>query len=238
MSGFSADWLALRGPDDDAARSRVLARAFARALKPGAKIADLGAGTGAMGRWLRPFLPKRCTILSVDGDATLLSRAKAPRLRRSLAGRLPPADAYVSTALIDLVSVAWLRKFLNAARGKPVLMCLAVDGRHALTPAHAADGAIFAAFAKHQRRWKGLGPALGPLAPAALATEARRLGWHAVTLRSDWDLKPGALLDATLAGIVDAAGLPAPRVKRTRLIVGHRDVLLIPRRYRRTDRSA
>jgi GNAT superfamily N-acetyltransferase len=238
VSGFSADWLALRGPADDAARSQDLARAFARTLKPGAEIVDLGAGTGAMGRWLRPFLPKRCTILSVDGDAMLLPRAKAPRLRRSLAGRLPPADAYVSTALIDLVSIAWLRKFLKAAHGKPVLMCLAVDGRHELTPAHAADKAIFAAFAAHQRRWKGLGQALGPDAPEALIKEARRLGWHVESVRSDWDLKSGALLEATFEGIVDAAGLPAPCVKRTRLIVGHRDVLLIPRRYRRTDRSA
>ncbi len=238
MSGFSADWLALRGPADDAARSRELARCFARALKPGAKIVDLGAGTGAMGRWLKPFLPKRSAILSVDGDAALLTRAKAPRLRRSLGGRLPRADAYVSTALIDLVSVAWLRKFLKAARGKPVLMCLAVDGRHEVTPSHASDEAIFAAFAAHQRSWKGLGQALGPHAPEALAKEARRLGWHVISVRSDWDLKPGALLDATLDGIVDAAGLPAPRVKRTRLIVGHRDVLLIPRRCRRTGRSA
>lgn len=238
MSGFSADWLALRGPADDAARSESLARRFGRALKPGAKVADLGAGTGAMGRWLRPFLPRRARILSVDGDAQLLAHAKAPRKRVSLAGRLPPADAYVSTALIDLVSVAWLRKFLKAARGKPVLMCLAVDGRHELIPAHRADKAIFAAFAAHQRRWKGLGQALGPLAPAVLAAEARRLGWQAISVPSDWDLKPGALLDATLEGIVDAAGLPAPRVKRTRLTVGHRDVLLIPRRYRRMGRSA
>ena len=159
-------------------------------------------------------------------------------LRRSLAGRLPPADAYVSTALIDLVSIEWLRKFLKAARGKPVLMCLAVDGRHELTPSHAADEEIFAAFAADQRRWKGLGQALGPHAPETLAKEARRLGWRVVQAHSDWDLKPGALLDATLKGIVDATGLPAPRVKRTRLIVGHRDVLLIPRRYRRTYRSA
>jgi len=238
VSGFSADWLDLRGPADDAARSKELARIFARILKPGAKIVDLGAGTGAMGRWLLPFLPKRCEILSVDGDAMLLRHAKAPRLRRSLAGRLPPADAYVSTALIDLASVAWLRKLLKAARGKPVLMCLAVDGRHELSPAHATDKAIFATFAAHQRRWKGLGQALGPDAPEALVTEARRLGWHVESVRSDWDLKPGALLDATLEGIVDAANLPAPRVKRTRLIVGHRDVLLIPRRYRRTYRSA
>jgi len=229
VSGFSADWLALRRPADDAARSKELAREFARTLKPGAKIVDLGAGTGAMGRWLLPFLPKRCTILSVDGDALLLPRARAPRLRRSLAGRLPQADAYVSTALIDLVSVAWLRKFLQAARGKPVLMCLAVDGRHEVTPSHANDKAIFAAFAKHQRRWKGLGQALGPLAPEALANEARRLGWRVEIAQSDWDLKSGALLDATLKGIVDAAGLPAPRVKRARLIVGHRDILLLPR---------
>jgi SAM-dependent methyltransferase len=238
MSGFSADWLALRGPADDAARSEALARQFARALKPGARIVDLGAGTGAMGRWLRPFLPKGATITSLDGDAALLARAKAPRLRRSLGGRLPRADAYVSTALIDLVSLAWLRAFLKAARGKPALMCLAVDGRHEIAPTHPDDGAIFADFAAHQRRWKGLGQALGPLAPDALAQEARRLGWHIVAAQSDWNLGPGALLDATFAGIVDATNRDAPRIRRTRLSVGHRDVLLIPRRYRRICRLA
>lgn len=239
MSGFSADWLALRGPADAAARSVELARRFAQALPRRARIVDLGAGTGAMGRWLAPFLPKDSRLLSLDGDAALLTRAKGPRLRRTLGAKPPRADAYVSSALIDLVSVAWLRALLRRARGKPILMCLAVDGRHAVFPPHAGDARVFAAFARHQRRWKGLGRALGPDAPACLAREAR--AWRVFVRRSDWELREGPLARATLDGILAAAreidlALPPDWPADRALSVGHADVLLLPRRCRPTDR--
>lgn len=232
MSGFSTDWLALREAADAAARSVELARLFAHALPRRARIVDLGAGTGSMGRWLAPFLPKDARLLSLDGDAGLLWRAKAPRLRRVLGGKLPRADAYVSSALIDLVSGAWLRKLLRRARGKPVLMCLAVDGRHRPTPAHPLDGRVFAAFAAHQRRWKGLGRALGPEAPAFLAR-----GRRAIVRRSDWVLKDGPLAQATLAGILAAAreidpAIPPDWPTARAVSVGHADVLLLARRRR------
>jgi hypothetical protein len=241
MSGFSADWLALRGPADAVARSAELARLFARALPCRARIVDLGAGAGAMGRWLAPFLPKDARLLSLDGDAALLTLAQRPRRRRALGGAIPRADAFVSSALIDLVSIAWLRGLLRRARGKPILMCLAVDGRHAVFPPHADDSRVFAAFARHQRRWKGLGRALGPQAPFALAQEAR--GWRAFVRRSDWELSQGPLARATLAGIFEAARAIDPTLApdwptNRSLIVGHADVLLLPRRYRPTDRRA
>jgi SAM-dependent methyltransferase len=230
MSGFSAGWLALREGADAAARSAELAREFARALPRRAKIVDLGAGTGSMGRFLAPYLPKDATLISLDGDAALLARARRPRLRRSLGGALPRADAYVSSALIDLVSAGWLREFLRRARGKPVLMCLAVDGRHAATPPHPLDANVFAAFAIHQRRWKGLGRALGPDAPRQFRAARLR--------RSDWVLPRGPLARAALAGILSAAreidpSLPADWPADRALIVGHADVLVLPRRCRR-----
>lgn len=231
MSGFAAEWLALREPADAAARSAGLAEAFARALPRRATVVDLGAGTGSMRRWLAPFLPKDATLVSLDGDAALLARAKRPRLRRGLGGALPRADAYVSSALIDLVSIGWLRAFLRRARGKPVLMCLAVDGRHDASPAHPLDRRVFAAFAVHQRRWKGLGRALGPDAPLAF-------GRRAEVRRSDWVLEKGPLARATLDGILAAAreidpAIPADWPTGRALSVGHADVLLLPRRCRR-----
>lgn len=239
MSGFSPDWLALREPADAAARSAELARPFAAALPRRALVVDLGAGTGSMGRWLAPFLPKDSRLLSLDGDAALLSRANGPRLRRALGGALPRADAYVSSALIDLVSVAWLRALLRRARGKPVLMCLAVDGRHAAVPPHSLDGRVFAAFARHQRRWKGLGRALGPDAPEALARATQ--GWRAIVRRSDWVLTKGPLASATFEGILRAAReidptIPPDWPTNRALSVGHADILLLPRRCRPTDR--
>jgi hypothetical protein len=229
MSGFSAAWLALRAPADDAARSAELARAFARHLPRRAKIVDLGAGTGAMGRWLAPFLPKDARLVSLDGDARLLAHAPRPRLRRSLGGAFPRADAYVSSALVDLVSAAWLHRLMCRARGRPLLMCLAVDGRHEATPPHPLDGRVFAAFAAHQLRWKGLGRALGPDAPKHFPAARIR--------RSDWILPRGPLARATLAGILAAAreidpSLPVDWPTDRALSVGHADLLVLPRRCR------
>jgi hypothetical protein len=248
MSGFSADWLALRAPADAAARSLALARRFARLLRPGVRIVDLGAGTGALRRWLGPLLPRGAVWTFVDGDAVLLSRApRARKLRRSLMGRLPPADAYVSTALIDLAGTAWLARLVRHARGRPLLMQLAVDGCHELDPPDPRDGVVFAAFARHQRRTKGLGPATGGASPFVFARLAVRAGYRVRLAASDWRTTDPALVAATVEGIAQAAKEQVPDLPveewlalrraqaakgRLTLLVGHRDVLAEPRRRR------
>jgi hypothetical protein len=255
VSDFSADWLALRAPADATARSRKLARAFAMVLPSRAIVADLGSGTGAMMRWLAPLLPPHARWRLVEGDARLLAQApaRAQKIRRSLAAKLPRADAYVSSALIDLVGIAWLRKLLRAARGKPLLMGLAVDGCHALAPSHRDDAALFAAFARHQCRFKGLGPALGGQAPFALARLCARAGYRVELAASDWHLPSGTLLEATLDGIAAAACEADPSLdladwRRMRkrqlaagkltLTVGHRDLFAVRHRRRPICRRA
>ncbi|MBI3503485.1 MAG: class I SAM-dependent methyltransferase [Proteobacteria bacterium] len=254
MSGFSADWLALRAPADAAARSAALARRFARVLGPDARIADLGAGRGALIRWLDPFLPKATAWTLVDGDAHLLSLApRARKCRRSLGGAFPRADAYVSTALIDLAGPAWLARLVRHANGRPLLMQLAVDGRHEFTPSHPADAAVLAAFGDHQRRTKGLGPALGAQAPAAFARLAARAGYSVAVARTDWRLRDAAMLKAMVDGIAGAAREQAPGLDlsdwlharhaqiaggKLSLVVGHRDVLAIRHRRRPISRPA
>jgi hypothetical protein len=254
MSGFSPDWLALRAPADAAARSIDLARHFARILRPGMRIADLGAGRGALIGWLGPLLPKGMAWMLVDGDARLLSLApRACKVRRSLMGALPSADAFVSTALIDLAGSAWLARLVRHARGRPMLMQLAVDGRHEFSPPHPQDEAVLDAFARHQHRTKGLGPALGGEAPHVFARLARSAGYTVSTARTDWRLRDAALLRATIGGIADAAVAQDPALDlsgwlRTRhaqiaagdltLVVGHRDVLAIRHRRRPTSRPA
>jgi hypothetical protein len=231
-----------------------LARIFARTLKPGARIVDLGAGRGALTGWLGPLLPKKAKWMLVDGDARLLSLApRARKIRRSLMGALPPADAYVSTALIDLAGTAWLARLVRRARGRPMLMQLAVDGRHGFSPPHPLDDAVLDAFARHQRRTKGLGRALGGAAPFAFARLARAAGYTVSMARTDWRLRNAALLRATLDGIAGAAAeqdsmidlsgwLRARRAQietgRLTLVVGHRDVLAIRHRRRPTSRPA
>lgn len=75
MSGFSADWLALREPLDEQARSPELARLLRRRLssKPRRRIADLATGTGSNLRWLAPRLGGSQEWLLLDHDPELLA---------------------------------------------------------------------------------------------------------------------------------------------------------------------
>jgi hypothetical protein len=75
MSGFSADWLALREPADAAARSLPLTRAVASVLasEHELRVLDLGAGTGSNLRFLAEQLPGRQRWTLVDHDDRLLA---------------------------------------------------------------------------------------------------------------------------------------------------------------------
>ena len=79
MSGFSADWLAMREAADLRSRSPLLIRAAARDLGglEAPRVCDLGAGTGAMRRALAPAFPSATRWVLVDDDAGLLARAEA-----------------------------------------------------------------------------------------------------------------------------------------------------------------
>ena len=94
MSGFSAEWLALREPLDVRARNREVLDAVAAAF-PGQtalSIVDLGSGTGSTLRALGARLPKSQKWKLVDNDPVLLAEAFArgaarPSLRRDAAVR-------------------------------------------------------------------------------------------------------------------------------------------------------
>jgi len=73
--GFEAEWLALREPFDARARNFGLALALADALPPRPHLVDLGAGTGALLRWLAPLLARSQRWTLVDANAALLEEA-------------------------------------------------------------------------------------------------------------------------------------------------------------------
>ena len=78
MTGFTADWLALREPADRRARSHELIEslcAWRRGLTT-LSVVDLGAGTGALLRDLAPRLGGRQEWLLLDHDAALLGQAR------------------------------------------------------------------------------------------------------------------------------------------------------------------
>jgi hypothetical protein len=225
MSGFSAEWLALREPYDARARNPSVLDAVASAFHAEAALAivDLACGTGATVRAVAPHLPQRQIWRVADNDLGLLARAGALGAPpyRSVAARVVdlvrdlelalegPLDLITCSALLDLVSGEWLERLVveAAARRLPVYAALSYDGAATLDPADPFDADMVAAVNTHQRRNKGFGPALGPAAAGEAIERFERLGYSVVQGRSDWDFAPEdrAIQNEVLAGWAAAA---------------------------------
>ena len=209
MSGFSADWLALREPYDLRARNLAVLDAVVAAFAehPSVAVVDLACGTGSTVRALAPRLPARQAWRLVDNDIGLLARASvtlAPTrvtvtavpldLNVDLEAALnAPIDLLTASALLDLVSGDWLERLAveTAVRAVPVYAALSYDGRVSFDPSDAADAEIVAAINTHQRRDKGFGPALGPAAATTATARFEALGYRVTHGTSDWVLGPG-----------------------------------------------
>jgi hypothetical protein len=233
-----AAWLALREPADAAARATDLVER----LPPTGRhvIHDLGAGTGAMGRWLAPRLSGPQHWVLHDRDEDLLRAAGIPGVtletRRSDAARpdLTGATLITASALLDLLTEDEIRGLVAACAGAgcPALLTLSVTGQVELTPADPLDGRVAAAFNAHQHR----DGRLGPDAAARAAQLFREAGMEIVTRPSPWRLGPGQaeLAAAWFSGWVDAAceqepELAAyPRRRLSAVAVDHVDVLAQP----------
>lgn len=277
---FDPAWLALREPVDHRSRSAAAMSLLAPARRAGGwtRVVDLGSGTGSNLRYLAPRLAgiRHWTLVDRDGD--LLARAPAPdgvevkRLVGDLADagldaiRDSDADLATGSALLDLVSRDWLRGLAEACRDArcAALFALTYDGTIRWTAADSRrpaddpdDALVRRAVNSHQRRDKGLGPALGPMAGLMAETLFREAGYRAWLLQSPWRLGPddAALARALVDGWESAAaeelgGAPgdgadgdngADRVRawaerrratiasgRFGLTVGHLDLLALP----------
>ncbi len=78
MTGFSADWLAMREPIDHRSINADLRARFAQAFSDHEtiNITDLGSGSGSSLRALCPFLPLHQTWRLCDHDPALLDHAR------------------------------------------------------------------------------------------------------------------------------------------------------------------
>jgi hypothetical protein len=204
MTGFSADWLALRERYDARARNaEVLAEVAAHfAHLPSLAIVDLACGTGATRRAIASHLPSPQHWRLVDNDLGLLARAAAMPTPVGCTARTLPVDLVhdleavldgapdliVTTALLDLVSADWLERLASecAARWLPLYAALTYDGQVELEPADPRDASVIAAVNRHQTYNKGFGPALGPRAADALRARYEAVGYEVSEGRSDW----------------------------------------------------
>jgi hypothetical protein len=204
---FSASWLELREPHDRRARSAAVLDAVARAFADhtAVSITDLACGTGSTLRALSPRLKARQNWRLADNDLSLLARTPQSQppdlmvtttpidLELDLEAALDgPADLVTTSALLDLVSDAWLGRLAveSAARRLPVYAALSYDGRVDMTPSDPGDGAIIGAVNQHQRTDKGFGPALGPDAAKLAPQHFERVGYAVVQGASDWVFGP------------------------------------------------
>jgi hypothetical protein len=209
MSGFSADWLALREPYDARARNPAVLAAVSASVERCSPISvvDLASGLGAMVRALAPRLSSPQMWCLVDNDSELLgfvrrmitpSAALTVNLRRlDLIHDLQDAldgtiDLITASALLDLVSASWLDRLVSeiARRQLPFYTTLTYDGRAEIEPVDALDATMIAAANTHQRTDKGFGPALGPTAVRAATARLESVQYSVVTGASDWLIGP------------------------------------------------
>lgn len=154
-------------------------------------------------------------------------------------------DLVTAAALFDLVSEAWISRFVDvlARRALPLYTVLTYDGTERWDPPHPADAAMLAAFHAHQGTDKGFGPAAGPRATAAMAEAFAATGYAVERAPSPWRLdEPFRDLARELvtgfAGAVRETGLVPPadidawlgaRHAGVTCHVGHEDLLALPR---------
>jgi hypothetical protein len=209
MSAFSAEWLALREPYDARARNPSVldAVAAAAASHTSISVVDLGCVTGATFRTISSRLPSRQNWRLVDNDLSLLARAIPSQpaagknivtvpidIARDIEAALDGfVDLVTVSALLDLVSGAWLDRFATeaAVRGLPVYAALSYDGQVTFEPHDAFDAAMSEVLNRHQRGDKGFGRALGPSAAATAIARFEALRYAVVHGPSDWLFGPG-----------------------------------------------
>lgn len=164
-------------------------------------------------------------------------------------GPLEGASLVTTSAFLDLVSRAWLTRLVEALseRGLPFYAALTYDGRLSCDPPHALDEAVRGLVNLHQKGEKGLGPALGPDAPQEAEILFAGAGYKVTVARSDWNcLESEPIFQTALvegwARAADETGALAPHeldgwrdfrlqaieAGRSRILVGHVDILAIP----------
>ncbi|MDT8410094.1 MAG: methyltransferase domain-containing protein [Wenzhouxiangellaceae bacterium] len=241
---FENSWLQLRRAADQRARSEALTKRAAQWLQQRPKppqLVDLGAGGGNNLLYLAARLPGPQRWLLIDHDAALLDAARRAARNHEASenvleiktsaldlGDLAAldfngVDLVCASALFDLVSADWVEGLAERCRAAAcaVLFTLSVDGHWRFIDARGKaiasteDAWASRTFNAHQRRDKGLGPALGADAPAVLARAFRARNYQLHTQASPWRIEAGTAMARSLGvsmleGRADALAEQAP----------------------------
>jgi hypothetical protein len=252
---FSQDWLALREPADLAARDITLLSRVIAVAGENAVVLDLGSGTGSTAR---AFVDDACAAWTwrfIDGDAGLLDVAhtRHPRSECTVMNLrdiddlpLDGVTLVTASALLDLMPHDWMCRL--AARlseaAIPFYAALNYDGVMQWSPTFEADEAITRSFNAHQQTDKGIGAAMGPLSGHLTSQILSENGFDVTLSDSPWQLgseqadlhrqliigigEAARQIDNPLA--VDWAQKRSANVTHSKAIIGHTDLLAVPRR--------
>ncbi len=163
---------------------------------------------------------------------------------------LAPDVIVTASALLDLVSERWLTQLIErcSANRCGALLALSYDGRITLTPSDRDDEWIRDLVNLHQRGDKGFGAALGPRACQRTRELFLEADYQVFAARSDWSLQPEerllqqSLLEGWSSAATELATNERDRCRQwlarrlahlatgaSRIVVGHEDVLALPR---------
>jgi hypothetical protein len=260
---FDAHWLGLRESVDHRSRDAEMTARLAEAgeARAWSRLVDLGGGTGSNVRYLSSRLPWADEWVVVDHDVDLLGKIRPLEGGdvRIVVGDLAVegiaaarrADVVTASALLDLVSRAWLESLGQALadRACGVLFTLSYDGSVAWGDEDADDRFALEAVNLHQRRDKGLGAALGPDAAPVARAVLEAVGFTCTLASAPWVLtgrRDASLALHLLKGWAEAAKETEPlaasrldawatrreasiRSGAYELRVGHLDLLALPR---------
>lgn len=204
------------------------------------------AAREALSGWADHAQPMDDGLALTKGHQTIAVTFHQADLAADLEAALgPAADLVTASALFDLASPEFIRRFAAAVIARKAIFytVLTYNGIQHWSPHRPADNAMAAAFHRHQMTDKGFGPAAGPAAPAVLAEEFRMAGWTVQEGDSPWRLtapRDAALIGELAAGfagavretgkveskVIDAWG----KIVRTAAETGHTDTLAFPSR--------
>ncbi len=155
-------------------------------------------------------------------------------------------DLVTSAALFDLVSENWIGRFCKSlAEDKLALYTTLVHDETAKwLPSHDADARMSEAFERDFGKEKGFGPSAGNEAIGIMARKLKSLGYDTALANSPWWL--GAddhalieeLADGWANAVRDTKAVPedaiqkwlaARKARGTNCVVGHKDLLALPR---------
>lgn len=238
---FDREWLEAREPADHRARSEALTDRLNQWLQrqTGSPVAatdaeplamaDIGSGRASNALYLssRLSVPRVWHLIEQDADLLAIGEFRLRQSGESVTGhnltlsagnmerQLPlPMKLLTASALIDLVSDAWLMSLTAAVvrRQAAVLMVLSYAGEFELWPSDTDDARLTELVNSHQHRDKGSGSALGPDATNRFRQLLQDAGYAVHVEDSPWylDRDDAVAIESLLRGWVGAARQQAP----------------------------